>query len=744
MDSKQNDMKKYAWAREPVLAKIDEFLASSKGEEKSVESLMGKHGVEGKIDRQTFISTIKGLNAGILPQMIENFADQLLIPWTQSIDLANFYHVYHHFVPKPQQSLQVSQSFQGPLTASVSLDGKTKILDLLAKYMKSQKFTSLSDFLMIKFERGLRVVPKVELDNFLTKNYPALSQSDKETFFNAYKTSDNSGLLDLEPIQAAVLQIMTPKTLDDFLEETRVAATASGIDLKEVLTAEDLSGDKKLSFKEFEAGLKKTGVNLPTSRVERFFELLDKDKKGKVSPSEVVKELQEYSVRHSELTPNHPLFGILQKIREEIKKLSKPFHCYFKDVKVENTVEVKDFKAIMKKQEVGLTDPEYVKLLDFLDPVETSKIDYDRFFELLGYIQPDKKKSKDKSEEKDKKKSKDKSEKKDKKKDKKKEDEKKPEREIPVAIIPLLKALKKYCKQQDKPLKKILKEHSMKGKTVNRYDLHKIMQELCRGKISDGDIFEGLQQVKVENGEISLKDLSKLYKQFAAKPSKLLPKDKVLKKIARKAEESGVDIKELLLKNDTSTDRTIKRDIFVQVLGDALFLGSDLISALEGILTDYDQHNTRRVYYNVFLDDLKPHLSKGKSKSQAENYAKLISEIAKASEGLRIGLSEKFAAKDYTRKGTVPIEVFVEVLKSVNVKDCNETNFMELAKKYTSPMERCFAYQMLKFSILAHNSIITHLCALTLGQLSVIASIQSYLQKLSLLYQYGRKWQTNH
>jgi len=680
MASKDSQMEKFSWAKDTIITKIEAFLASPNSPDPTIESLMTK-----KIDKDTktitrkdFIETIKNLNIGILPLMIENLADSLLTQGTQNIDITYFYKVYHYFIPF------VDASVIGPLTTSINIEGKQKILDSMAKYMKSQKFNALSDFCVIKFENGQRIIDPSEINTFLTKNFPMLTSTEKDMFCANFKVAPDKNELNVEKIQNEILQILTPKNIDEFMEEIRFNAIFTGSDISSILQ------NSNISIKDLENLFVKIGSNLQTARIEKFYDLLDPNKTGTISKSEFLQKLSEISISHSGvINSSHSKFEIFGKLRESIKKSNNlPLHCVLRNKTTKDSngklwVESKELKNALINY--GLTESEFNSLMDFLDPGEISKIDYERFFELLGYIQPLGNKPQENVE--------------------------KTTKIISLKncqeIIPLLKCLKDNCDSNNIKIEELFAKYNLNKPIGNRIEIHKTMQELCRGKISDGDIFEGLQEIKTKSGEISLEDLLKLYKEFIIPPApSSLPKEQILKIIAEKAYDKGIDLREILVKNDTSSNRTIRTDLFIRLIGDSLFLGADLIQSLNNLMSEYDNMKTGKLFYNVFLDDLKPYYPKGiPIQKNTTDLPRFLLEIMQFTDKNNIDLQAKFKENDYESKNTVSVEVFVKILKDSGLPGYDENNFMDLAKKYTSPMSSEVQYKLfiaeLKHQIIA-------------------------------------------
>ena len=659
-------MKDYAWTREPILKPIQSYLNSSSAAHKDITSLFEKYAKDpSKIERQFFISVLKDLNVRMIPQMLENFADQLLIPEGQFVDLSLFYKIYQHFTGDKKSTYPVNQSLQGPLSASVSFDGKKKTLNFLVRYMKLKKLNSLSDFMLINFESGTRVIAVDSLDDFLTTNCPELSQLDRETFYDAYRLKDNTELLNLEKIQAAIMDAMTPKTLDDFMEEVRAIAIQNGYDLFDIM-----SRDTQLTSSQFKDILKKIGLNLNPTRVDLFFSFLDKTKKGSIVSQDFIENLQEYSIRHSDVDSSHVLYSIIKSIRQAIKNASKPLHCMVRSKCVmennELNIETQELRSAFEEAGINLNESEYTTLLDFLDPAETSKIFYERFFELLGYIQPLQSSI---------------------------FGSKMAPKTVPRAMTPLLNTLREYCEANKIPLVSVLKTHGIQNTIIERNDLHMAFQEICRGKITDMDIFNGLRQFKAADGKIPLEDVLEYYRLFIESSPVVYTKEKVLRMIADKADNLEVDLRDLLMKNDTSSDSTMKKERFTELLVDNLFLGSEMITGLEEILTEYDRNDTGKVFYDVFLSDIKMYSTKS-TVVKKQDYKKMLEDFAKASEEGEINFSERFRERDRSNKGTVPLEVFVSILKTANVKKYNEVDLMNLGKNYTSSMSNETQYKI--------------------------------------------------
>lgn len=658
-------MEDYAWTREPILKPIEGYLKSPNTTENNITSLFERYTKDSsKIERQFFISVLKDLNVGMIPQMIENFADQLLLPESQFVDLSAFYNIYHHFTSK-QPLHSVNQSLQGPLSASVSFDGKKRTLDCLVRYMKMKKLGSLSDFMQIDFESGTRVVSVESLNDFLCTNCPELSHSEKESFYNVYRLKDKPELLNLETMQGAITDAMTPKTLDDFMEETRATAIRSGGNLGDLMPR-----NTPLSSSQFEDVLKGLGLALATARADLFFSLLDKDKKGSVLPQEFIERLEEYSIKNSDVNKNHNLFGIISKIRQAVKNGEKPLHCTVRSKCTKDNndlvVDAKDLRTILEEAGVNLSETEYMRLFDFLDPAETSKVFYERFFELVGYVQPLQSSVFGLSTS---------------------------PKAVPRTLVPLLNALREYCEANKIALLAALKTHGIKSEIVERNDLHMAFQEICRGRITDMDIFNGLRQFKAVDGRVVLLDVSEYYKLFLETSPVVYTKEKVLRTVAEKADNLEIDLRDLLVKNDASADSTMKKEAFTDLLVDNLFLGSEVAAGLEDILNDYDRNNTGKVFYDVFLSDVKMYSTKS-TVAKKQDFKKMIEDFARAAEERSINFRERFVEKDGSNKGTVPLEVFVGVLKAANLRQYNEIDLMNLGKNYASSMSSEVQYKI--------------------------------------------------
>ena len=225
-------MEDYEWAYESILKKLNEYLTSPDAKEGSIKALMETNTEDNTmIERQLFVNTIKDLNMGIIPQIIENFADQILLEETQFVDLLLFYKIYNHFIP----NVQVSQSLQGPLSASIAFDGKKKVLDFIAKYMRVKMIFSLSDLFPVKVNNGMKVITVDSFNDFFDKNGNKLLQVDITMFCNEYKLKDDPEFLDFQKMQIVLINSMTPKSLDDYLEEYRFITKRNGYDLAKLI-----------------------------------------------------------------------------------------------------------------------------------------------------------------------------------------------------------------------------------------------------------------------------------------------------------------------------------------------------------------------------------------------------------------------------------------------------------------------------------------------------------------------------
>ena len=142
----------------------------------------------------------------------------------------------------------------------------------------------------------------------------------------------------------------------------------------------------------FEELIKKAGVNLPTDRIMTWFNLLDQTNAGSISPSQFTAIVEDYSIKHSDVNSTHILYSVMQKIRSAIHKSNYALHCVLRpkctEEDFELSINTNELREAFEEIAVGLAEAEYTTLFDFLDPAETEIISYERFFELLGYIQP--------------------------------------------------------------------------------------------------------------------------------------------------------------------------------------------------------------------------------------------------------------------------------------------------------------------------------------------------------------------
>ena len=184
------------------------------------------------------------------------------------------------------------------------------------------------------------------------------------------------------------------KEEDEAMEEVRKAVSEGFIDVVEVFKELDIEEKQLVTLFQFEAALVKMKVKLTAEQIKSLFEKMDKADTGKISYTRFASELESYSLSRVLVPNTHPSMEIIRKLRNYIKNHStNTMQLIFKDLVKPNLdgkrwITKKDFKSALAKMKVTLNTTQFDELVEFLDRSHVDQIDYDYFYDVLGYIQP--------------------------------------------------------------------------------------------------------------------------------------------------------------------------------------------------------------------------------------------------------------------------------------------------------------------------------------------------------------------
>lgn len=390
----------FVWARDPIFVRVESALASPTSSDKTVEALFSSYVPMGSavLDRKIFLSVFRSLNAGIPEQLVDMLAGQLLDGTSQSVNMQRFYKVYHALTSSSSISAPISMpaATQQSATAISTIQqeqGRQKVLERLAKYMKERRVDSVGDLFVARVEQGVRTISASDFEIFMDKSFPDLFFDDKEAFLAAFRLPASPRLLSFEQLQAALGQHQTPATFDELMEELRLAAVASFVDIVELFKQYDTGATGQVSSAEFEFGLKKIRVNISNDNMQRLFSMLDASHSGRIAYADLARQLEEYSTRHSNVSPSQPIFSPIQQVREALRAGAGPaFHSTLQPYVTSSSggkkeVGTRDLRGCLARACPSLADATCDLLIEFLDPARRGVADYEQFCELLGYIQ---------------------------------------------------------------------------------------------------------------------------------------------------------------------------------------------------------------------------------------------------------------------------------------------------------------------------------------------------------------------
>ena len=665
----------FTWARDPIFKKIRTALLSPESKDKTINGVMSKCTTgEGKrLERHSFVSAIQSVSSDINSKKVEDLAEQLLIPSTQMVDLTKFYEAYHSFIPDVTSAL-----YEKAGESEVSKEDK-KIINTLADYMKSNKHTSLSDFLQLTSGS----LTKTSLKSFLDKNFLKLSESEKNSFIMHYTSESDPDRINLTALQNSITDAMAPETLEEFLDLTFTVLIENACDLKEFLK-------DPLTSNDFAINLKNAGLPLSTNKLLEFFNVIDEDKEGAIKAEAFIKKLEEHSISKSEIKKSHIAYQVIQKIREAIRSGNKPLHCITKEkaYKQGNSLYIspKELRKVIENTKVVLSEEEYNKLFTYLNPIKSAKIFYNRFFNALGYIQPRGSTVSEvllsKVEEEEKLKEEVKGE----------EESKVTKESIPEKVIPLIKALKEVCKINRKTLKATLEKHGLLSNSVKPEELYNVLHYLTKERIKNIGFSKAFAELPEHNNNILLSELYEMYDKYEYDPL-ILSKEEMLKFVAERLEEREIDIREITFIDAELTEGTIREEFYKKLLTNKLSLNTNHMLSFEALLKEYKKGEDK-VSYTQFFIDLNRYLIKYKVTLKQEDYNNMLADIRTEIEKTNTDLNELFVNADAIELGRVSIGKFADILMRLKIDKYRQGDYMSLGIKYIAPRNNEVQYKL--------------------------------------------------
>ncbi len=390
----------FLWAKEPIFMRIN---AEMKKTGKSVDTLFKNATIKSdptKINRKNFLLILKRLDTQIAVQDIDALT-RLLVDSSGAVDLALFYKVYALYTEGVEKAAQIV------------ID---KLLMLIANYLQDQSLPSLAEYLdAVETDvNGTRKKTLDEglLDDFLTKQLPAVSPEERNQFKNTFRLSGLHNKLDIEEMDRQIAakrpheEVKVPseerkaeppvpesKTYESMMEQVRLACALTFSDIYQVFKELDIAGAQLIGKAEFEEGLRKINVAMDSEDIEKLFVILDEDRDSKISYLDLATNLEKYSLESPKaISQRNDLHPIFLRIRQYIKDrkgmgLQKVFRReMMKTQKGRLYLQSPEFRNGLTAMKIFLDNTMYRQLEKFLDVGNKGMIDFLFFCENLGYI----------------------------------------------------------------------------------------------------------------------------------------------------------------------------------------------------------------------------------------------------------------------------------------------------------------------------------------------------------------------